>query len=89
MTLPLIAPAHHVEPSLIAFTISFDEFAIANFLVPPGDDTFSTSSTTTLARPTTASDGCHPGLIIAVSLFVVVMGEVGRRAAERKLEGQT
>jgi spermidine/putrescine transport system permease protein len=89
VTLPLIAPAI-MSAFLIAFTISFDEVAIANFLVPPGENTFPTylynNARTPYLRPQTVAIA---GLIIAVSLFIVVMGEVGRRAAERKLEGQT
>jgi len=89
VTLPLIAPAI-MSAFLIAFTISFDEVAIANFLVPPGANTFPTylynNARTPYLRPQTVAIA---GLIIAASLLIVVMGEVGRRAAERKLEGQT
>ena len=35
VTLPLLVPAL-VSSVLISFTISFDEFAIASFLAPPG-----------------------------------------------------
>src|SRR5215831_3791920 len=38
-TLPLLAPAL-VSSFLIAFTISFDEYAIASFLAPAGSPTF-------------------------------------------------
>ena len=44
ITLPLLAPAL-VSSFIIAFTISFDEFAIASFLAPAGSPTFPVSST--------------------------------------------
>jgi ABC-type spermidine/putrescine transport system permease subunit II len=89
ITLPLIAPAI-MSSFLIAFTISFDEVAIANFLVPPGDNTFPTylynNARTPHLRPQTVAIA---GLIIAVSLLLIVLSEVGRRRAEARLEGQT
>ena len=39
ITLPLLAPAL-VSSFIVAFTISFDEFAIASFLAPAGSPTF-------------------------------------------------
>ena len=39
VTLPLLAPAL-VASVIIAFTISFDEFAIASFIAPPGSPTY-------------------------------------------------
>jgi spermidine/putrescine transport system permease protein len=86
VTLPLIAPAI-ASAFLIAFTISFDEVAIANFLVPPGSNTFPTylynNARTPYLRPQTVAIA---GFIIAASVSLVVMSEVGRRWAERKLE---
>jgi spermidine/putrescine transport system permease protein len=86
VTLPLIAPAI-VSAFLIAFTISFDEVAIANFLVPPGENTFPTylynNARTPYLRPQTVAIA---GLIIALSVSLVVFSEVGRRWAERRLE---
>jgi spermidine/putrescine transport system permease protein len=87
VTLPLILPAI-ASSFLISFTISFDEVAIANFLVPPGSDTFPTylygNARTPFLRPQTVAIG---GLIIAVSLALIIASEVGRRWAERRLEG--
>jgi ABC-type spermidine/putrescine transport system permease subunit II len=86
VTLPLIAPAI-MASFLIAFTISFDEVAIANFLVPPGSNTFPTylynNARTPYLRPQTVAIA---GLIIAVSVSLVVFSEVGRRWGERRLE---
>jgi spermidine/putrescine transport system permease protein len=86
VTFPLIAPAI-ASAFLIAFTISFDEVAIANFLVPPGENTFPTylynNARTPYLRPQTVAIA---GLIIAVSVSLVVFSEVGRRWAERRLE---
>jgi spermidine/putrescine transport system permease protein len=88
ITLPLIVPSI-VSSFVIAFTISFDEVAIANFLVPPGHNTFPTylynNARTPYLRPQTVAVG---GFIIAVSLLIVVVSEVGRRRAEASLEGQ-
>jgi spermidine/putrescine transport system permease protein len=87
VTLPLILPAI-LSSYLIAFTISFDEYAIASFLVPPGHDTFPiflySNARTPGLRPQTVAIA---GLVIAVSLSLVVAAEIGRRTAERRLEG--
>jgi spermidine/putrescine transport system permease protein len=86
ITLPLITPAI-LSAFLIAFTISFDEVAIANFLVPPGENTFPTylynNARTPYLRPQTVAIA---GLIIALSVSLVVFSEVGRRWGERRLE---
>ncbi len=86
ITLPLIIPAI-LSSFLIAFTISFDEVAIANFLVPPGENTFPTylynNARTPYLRPQTVAIA---GLIIALSVSLVVFSEVGRRWGERRLE---
>jgi spermidine/putrescine transport system permease protein len=86
ITLPLISPAI-LSSFLIAFTISFDEVAIANFLVPPGENTFPTylynNARTPYLRPQTVAVA---GLIIALSISLVVFSEVGRRWGERRLE---
>jgi spermidine/putrescine transport system permease protein len=87
VTVPLILPAI-ISSFVIAFTISFDEVAIANFLVPPGHNTFPTylynNARTPYLRPQTVAIG---GLIIAASLLLIVLSEAGRRRSERKLEG--
>src|SRR5262249_37158822 len=67
VTMPLIVPAI-LSTFVIAFTISFDEVAIANFLVPPGHNTFPTylynNARTPNLRPQTVAIG---GLIVAGS----------------------
>ena len=87
VTLPLILPAI-LSAYLISFTISFDEYAIASFLVPPGHDTFPiflySNARNPSLRPQTVAIA---GLVIAASLMLVVAAEIGRRAAERRLEG--
>jgi spermidine/putrescine transport system permease protein len=87
ITLPLILPAI-LSSFLIAFTLSFDEYAIASFLAPPGHDTFPiflyNNARTPGLRPQTVAVA---GLVIAVSLALIVLAEIGRRTAERRLEG--
>jgi spermidine/putrescine transport system permease protein len=89
ITLPLITPAM-VSSFLIAFTISFDEYAIASFLIPPGVQTFPVflygGTKTPLLRPQLIAVGA---IVIAISLALVVLTEVGRQVWERRLEGQT
>ena len=87
VTLPLIVPAI-VSSYLIAFTISFDEYAIASFLVPPGEDTFPIylygNARAPELRPQTVAVA---GLVIGLSLLLVLSAELGRRWVERRLEG--
>lgn len=86
VTLPLLAPAL-LSSFLIAFTISFDEFAIASFLAPPGAPTYPvvlySSSRTPALLPEVIAIG---SIVIVVSLLLVAMAEVGRRWAERRIE---
>jgi spermidine/putrescine transport system permease protein len=86
VTLPLLAPALF-SSFLIAFTISFDEFAIASFLAPPGAPTYPvvlySSSRTPALLPEVIAIG---SIVIVVSLAIVVLAEVVRRAAERRIE---
>jgi ABC-type spermidine/putrescine transport system permease subunit II len=86
VTMPLILPAI-LSSFVIAFTISFDEVAIANFLVPPGHSTFPTylygNARTPYLRPQTVAIG---GLIIATTLILIVTSEGLRRRSERKLD---
>lgn len=86
VTLPLLAPAL-LSSFLIAFTISFDEFAIASFLAPPGAPTYPvvlySSSRTPALLPEVIAIG---SIVIVVSLVLVAMAEVGRRWAERRIE---
>jgi spermidine/putrescine transport system permease protein len=86
VTLPLLAPALF-SSFLIAFTISFDEFAIASFLAPPGAPTYPvvlySSSRTPALLPEVIAIG---SIVIVLSLGLVVLAEVARRAAERRIE---
>jgi spermidine/putrescine transport system permease protein len=86
VTLPLLAPAL-LSSFLIAFTISFDEFAIASFLAPPGSPTYPVvlyaSSRTPALLPEVIAIG---SVVIALSLVLVVLAEVARRWAERRIE---
>jgi spermidine/putrescine transport system permease protein len=86
VTLPLLAPALF-SSFLIAFTISFDEFAIASFLAPPGSPTYPvvlySSSRTPALLPEVIAIG---SLIIVLSLLLVFLAEVARRYAERRIE---
>ena len=88
VTLPLIIPAI-LSSYLIAFTISFDEYAIASFLVPPGHDTFPiflySNARTPALRPQTVAIA---GLVIAVSLTLVVVAEIGRRGRRAAAGGR-
>jgi spermidine/putrescine transport system permease protein len=86
VTLPLLAPAL-LSSFLIAFTVSFDEFAIASFLAPPGSPTYPVflyaGSRTPALLPEVMAIG---SIVIVLSLLVVVLAEVGRRWAERRIE---
>jgi spermidine/putrescine transport system permease protein len=86
VTLPLLAPAL-LSSFLIAFTISFDEFAIASFLAPPGSPTYPVflyaGSRTPALLPEVIAVG---SIVIVVSLVVVVAADVFRRWAERRME---
>lgn len=86
VTLPLLAPALF-SSFLIAFTISFDEFAIASFLAPPGSPTYPVvlyaSSRTPALLPEVIAIG---SIVIAISLAIVVLAEAFRRYAERRME---
>ena len=88
ITLPLLAPALF-SSFLIAFTISFDEFAIASFLAPPGSPTYPvvlySSSRTPALLPEVVAIG---SIVIAVSLALVVLAEAIRRYTERRLEAR-
>jgi spermidine/putrescine transport system permease protein len=86
VTLPLLAPALF-SSFLIAFTISFDEFAIASFLAPPGSPTYPvvlySSSRTPALLPEVIAIG---SIVIVLSLLLVVLAEVARRWSERRIE---
>ena len=88
VTLPLLAPAL-ASSFLIAFTISFDEFAIASFLAPAGTPTFPvfvyTGARTPLLQPEVIAVG---SIVVAASLVLVVGAELVRRFWEGRLEGK-
>jgi spermidine/putrescine transport system permease protein len=84
ITLPLILPAV-VSAYLIAFTTSFDEYAVASFVVGPRV-TFPIYLYSALRFPTQLPQVIAVAVVvITVSLLVVVAAEVGRRVAERRL----
>jgi spermidine/putrescine transport system permease protein len=88
VTLPLLAPAL-ASSFLIAFTISFDEFAIASFLAPAGAPTFPvfvyTGARTPLLQPEVIAVG---SVVVVASLLLVVGAELVRRFWEGRLEGR-
>jgi spermidine/putrescine transport system permease protein len=89
VTLPLLLPSL-VSSFLICFTTSFDEFAIASFLYPPGQPTYPVflyaSSRTPALLPEVIAVGT---IVIALSILVVLLAAGGRIWAERRLEGRT
>lgn len=86
VTLPLLAPAL-LSSFLIAFTISFDEFAIASFLAPAGTPTYPVflyaGSRTPALLPEVIAVGA---LVIVLSIIVVVAADVFRRWAEHRID---
>ena len=84
ITLPLILPAV-VSALLIAFTTSFDEYAVASFVVGPRT-TFPIFLYSALRFPNQLPQVIAVAVVvIVVSLVVVVGAEIGRRVAERRL----
>ena len=82
--LPLIAPAI-VSALLIAFTTSFDEYAVASFVVGTRA-TFPIYLYGALRFPNRLPQVIAVAVVVMiVSLVVVVGAEVGRRIAERRL----
>jgi spermidine/putrescine transport system permease protein len=85
VTLPLILPAI-LSAFLIAFTTSFDEYAVASFVVGTRA-TFPIYLYSALRFPTQLPQVIAVAVVVLMaSLVVVVAAEVGRRAAERRLE---
>ena len=83
ITLPLILPAI-VSAFLIAFTTSFDEYAVASFVVGTRV-TFPIYLYSALRFPSQLPQVIAVAVVvIAVSLFVVLAAELGRRLAERR-----
>jgi spermidine/putrescine transport system permease protein len=85
ITLPLIVPAL-LSSAILAFTISFDEFAIASFLVPAGKDTLPvyiySGSRTPALQPQVVTVGA---MVVVASIIIVTAAEIGRARAERRL----
>jgi spermidine/putrescine transport system permease protein len=84
ITLPLIAPAVF-SAYLIAFTTSFDEYAVASFVVGTRV-TFPIYLYSALRFPNQLPQVIAVAVVvITISLLVVVAAEIGRRIAERRL----
>jgi len=84
ITLPLILPAV-VSAFLIAFTTSFDEYAVASFVVGTRV-TFPIYLYSALRFPNQLPQVIAVAVVvITISLLVVVAAEIGRRVAERRL----
>jgi spermidine/putrescine transport system permease protein len=87
ITLPLILPAV-VSAFLIAFTTSFDEYAVASFVVG-SRITFPIYLYSALRFPSQLPQVIAVAVVVLVlSLTVVIAAEVGRRLAERRLGAQ-
>ena len=85
VTFPLLLPAV-VSAYLIAFTTSFDEYAVASF-VNGSTQTFPIYLISAFRSPHNLPQVIAVAVVvITVSLSVVVVAEVGRRFADRRLE---
>jgi spermidine/putrescine transport system permease protein len=85
VTFPLILPAI-VSAFLIAFTTSFDEYAVASFVVGTRV-TFPIYLYAALRFPSQLPQVIAVAVVVlTVSLVIVIAAELGRRAAERRLE---
>ena len=83
ITLPLILPAV-VSAFLIAFTTSFDEYAVASFVVGT-NPTFPIYLYSALRFPSQLPQVIAVAVVVlVVSLAVVAAAELGRRMAERR-----
>jgi spermidine/putrescine transport system permease protein len=86
VTLPLLLPALF-SSFLIAFTLSFDEYAIASFVAAPGQATWPVFLFAQLRVPSQLPQLIAvSSLVLVTSLVVVLAAEIGRRRAERRLE---
>jgi spermidine/putrescine transport system permease protein len=83
ITFPLILPAV-LSAYLIAFTTSFDEYAVASFVVGTRV-TFPIYLYSALRFPDQLPQVIAVAVVITVSLLVVIAAEIGRRVAERRL----
>jgi len=85
VTFPLILPAV-VSAFLIAYTTSFDEYAVASFVVG-SRVTFPIYLYSALRFPSQLPQVIAVAVVVlSVSLVVVIAAEVWRRSAERKLQ---
>jgi spermidine/putrescine transport system permease protein len=85
VTLPLILPAV-VSAFMIAFTTSFDEYAVASFLVG-SRQTFPVYLYAALRFPSKLPQVIAVAVVVLlVSLVVIVLAELWRRRAEARLE---
>ena len=88
IVLPLILPAV-VSAFLIAFTTSFDEYAVASFVIGTRA-TFPIYLYGALRFPSRLPEVIAVAVVVmTVSLIVVVAAEIGRRVVERRLEIET
>jgi spermidine/putrescine transport system permease protein len=86
VTLPLLGPALF-SSFLIAFTVSFDEFAIASFLAPPGAPTYPIVLYSGARTPALLPEVIAIGsIVIAISIVIIIAAEGIRRWAERRIE---
>jgi spermidine/putrescine transport system permease protein len=84
ITLPLILPAI-VSAFLVAFTTSFDEYAVASFVVG-SRVTFPIYLYAALRFPSQLPQVIAVAVVVLViSLLVIIAAETGRRLAERRL----
>jgi spermidine/putrescine transport system permease protein len=84
VTLPLILPAV-VSAFLIAFTTSFDEYAVASFVIGTRP-TFPIYLYSALRFPNQLPQVIAVAVVVLlVSLTVIVGAEIGRRVAERRV----
>jgi spermidine/putrescine transport system permease protein len=84
ITLPLLLPAV-LSAFLIAFTTSFDEYAVASFVVG-SRATFPIYLYSAVRFPSNLPQVIAVAVfVITISLVVVVAAEAGRRVAERRL----
>jgi spermidine/putrescine transport system permease protein len=83
VTLPLLFPAL-VSAFLIAFTLSFDEFAIASFLVGT-EPTWPVFLFASLRVPSQLPQLIAvSSMVFVASLLLIAAAEIGRRLAERR-----
>ena len=86
ITFPLILPAI-LSAFLIGFTTSFDEYAVASFLVPGNRLTFPVYLYSALRFPSRLPQVIAVAVVVLMaSLVVIVLAELWRRRAEARLE---